>query len=98
MSRIMHILLLLPGLHLLPPFPLANPSILDISRGNCAELVLRVTPIAYARCYEVWSAAVDAVNAPGQWQTAGVSPAASSFQQASGQICLMLAGLHALLS
>jgi len=53
-------------------FPLANPSILDIGRGNSAELVLRVTPIAHAKCYEVRSAAADAGNAPGPWQTAGL--------------------------
>jgi hypothetical protein len=52
--------------------PLANPSILDISRGNSAELALRVTPIAHAKCYEVRSAAVGAGNAPGPWQTAGL--------------------------
>ncbi len=28
--------------------PLANPSILKVDRGNCGELVLRVTPIALA--------------------------------------------------
>jgi Fibronectin type III domain len=52
--------------------PLANPSILDISRGNSVELVLRVTPIAHAKCYEVRSAAVGAGNAPGPWETAGL--------------------------
>jgi hypothetical protein len=52
--------------------PLANPSILDIGCGNRAELVLRVTPIANAKCYEVRMAAVGAGNAPGPWQTAGL--------------------------
>ena len=52
--------------------PLANPSILDIGPGNSAEIVLRVTPIAHAKCYEVRSAAVGAGNAPGPWQAAGL--------------------------
>jgi hypothetical protein len=52
--------------------PLANPSILDVSRGNRAELVLQVTPIAHAKCYEVRSAGVGAGNAPGPWQSAGL--------------------------
>jgi hypothetical protein len=40
--------------------PLANPSILNIDFGNSAELVLKVTPIARAKCFEVRSAAVGA--------------------------------------
>ena len=52
--------------------PLANPSILDIRRGDSAGLVLQVTPIAHAKCYEVRSAAVGAGNAPGPWQAAGL--------------------------
>jgi hypothetical protein len=51
---------------------LASPSILSIEFGNTAELVLRVTPIANARCYDVRSAAVGAGNAPGPWQPAGL--------------------------
>jgi len=52
--------------------PLANPSILSIEFGNSTELVLRVTPIARARCYNVQSAAVGAGNVPGPWQDAGM--------------------------
>ena len=52
--------------------PLENPSILKIGRGNSTELVLKVTPIAHAKCYEVRSAAVGAENTPGPWQTAGM--------------------------
>jgi hypothetical protein len=52
--------------------PLANPSILNVGFGNSTELVLKVTPIAHARCYEVRSAAVSAENIPGPWQTAGM--------------------------
>ena len=52
--------------------PLANPSILGVDRGNSGELVLKVTPIARTKCYEVRSAAVGAENAPGAWQSAGL--------------------------
>ena len=52
--------------------PLGNPEILKVDRGNCGELVLRVTPIARARCYEVRLAAIGADSAPGPWQSAGV--------------------------
>ena len=52
--------------------PLANPSILNVGFGNSTELVLRVTPIAHAKCYEVRSAAVCEGNTPGPWQTAGL--------------------------
>ena len=51
--------------------PLENPSILNIGFGNSTELVLKVTPIAHAKCYEVRSA-VCAENTPGPWQTAGM--------------------------
>jgi chitodextrinase len=34
--------------------------------------VLKVTPIAYAKCYEVRAAAVGADNTPGLCQTAGM--------------------------
>jgi hypothetical protein len=52
--------------------PLANPSILGVDCGNSAELVLKVTPIAYAKCYEVRAAAVGADSVPGSWQPAGL--------------------------
>ncbi len=52
--------------------PLVNPSILSVERGNSTELVLKVTPIARAKCYEVRSAALGAGNVPGVWQTAGM--------------------------
>jgi hypothetical protein len=52
--------------------PLANPSIVNVGLGNSTELVLKVTPIAHAKCYEVRSAAVCAGNTPGPWQTAGL--------------------------
>ncbi len=51
--------------------PLASPSILSIDFGNSTELVLGVTPIANARCYDVRSAALGAGNVPGPWQDAG---------------------------
>jgi hypothetical protein len=52
--------------------PLANPSILSIDLANSGELVLKVSPIARAKCYEVRSAAMGAGNVPGSWQTAGL--------------------------
>ena len=52
--------------------PLASPAILSVDFGNSTELVLKVTPISHARCYEVRSAAVGTGNAPGPWQTAGL--------------------------
>ena len=52
--------------------PLANPSIVGVSFGNSTELVLKVTPIAHAKCYEVRSATIGAGNAPGSWQPAGL--------------------------
>ena len=52
--------------------PLANPSILNLGIGNSTELVLKVTPITHAKCYEVRSAALGGGNSPGPWQTAGL--------------------------
>ena len=52
--------------------PLANPSILGIDRGNSDELILKVTPITRARCYEVQLAVVGAGSVPGAWQQAGL--------------------------
>jgi hypothetical protein len=52
--------------------PLANTSILNVGLGNSTELVLKVTPIAHAKCYEVRMAVVCAGNTPGPWQTAGL--------------------------
>ena len=52
--------------------PLANPSILNVSFGNSTELVLKVTPIAHAKCYEVRAATVCADNTPGPWLAAGM--------------------------
>jgi hypothetical protein len=52
--------------------PLANPSILNVGLGNSTELVLKVTPIAHAKCYEVRMAVVGAGNTPGPWQSAGL--------------------------
>ena len=60
--------------------PLANPSILDIDTGNSGELMLKITPIARAKCYEVRCAAVGAGNTPGSWQAAGSFNAARSLK------------------
>ena len=58
--------------------PLANPSILSVDLGNSTELVLKVTRIARAKCYEVRSAALGAGNVPGPWQAAGLFTASRS--------------------
>ncbi len=60
------------------PSQLANPSILSVDPGNSTQLVLNVSRIARARCYEVRSAAVGAGNAPGPWQDAGLFTASRS--------------------
>ncbi len=52
--------------------PLGNPAILSVDRGNSSELVLKVTPIARAKCYEVRSAAGGTGNAPEAWPSAGL--------------------------
>jgi hypothetical protein len=52
--------------------PLANPSILSVDLGHSAELVLKVTPIARAKCYEVRMAAAGTGNVPAPWQNAGL--------------------------
>jgi len=54
------------------PAPLDNPSILSIDFGNTTELVLKVTRIAHAKCYEARMAVVGAGNVPGPWQAAGM--------------------------
>jgi hypothetical protein len=40
--------------------------------GNSTELVMKVSPILHARCYEVRSAVVGPGNAPVVWQAAGL--------------------------
>jgi len=52
--------------------PLANPSILSIDLGNRGELLLKVSPIARAKCYEMQSAAIGAGNVPEPWQNSGI--------------------------
>jgi hypothetical protein len=52
--------------------PLANPEIHSLDFGKSTELVLKVSPIARAKCYEVRAAAVGAGNVPGPSQPAGL--------------------------
>jgi hypothetical protein len=52
--------------------PLENPAIHRVASGNSTELVLKVTPIARAKCYEVRSAVVGEDNVPGPLQTVGL--------------------------
>jgi hypothetical protein len=58
--------------------PLANPAILGVDFGNSTELVLKVSPIARAKCYEVRSAPVGADSVPGSWQAAGLFTSSKS--------------------
>jgi hypothetical protein len=51
---------------------LVSPSILNVRFGNSGELVLKITPIARARCYEVRMALVGSGNTPGPWQPMGL--------------------------
>jgi hypothetical protein len=60
--------------------PLINPSILDIDADNRGVLVLKITPIARAKCYEVQMAIIGAENAPGPWQAGGMFTAARSLK------------------
>ena len=53
-----------PAQYVRSRMPLMNPSILSIDIGNKGELVLRITPIARTKCYEVqW--APGTVSVPG---------------------------------
>jgi hypothetical protein len=52
--------------------PLATPSILGVDFGNSTELVMKVSPIAHAKCYEVRSAVLGPGNVPAPWQAAGL--------------------------
>ena len=52
--------------------PLANPSILSVDRGNSDELMLKITPVARAKCYEIRSAVAGNANVAGAWQQAGL--------------------------
>jgi hypothetical protein len=54
------------------PAPLASPSILSVNPGSSRELLLRVSRIGNARCYEVRSAAMSADGITGSWQAAGL--------------------------
>jgi hypothetical protein len=60
--------------------PLMNPAIHGIDIGNSGELVLKLTPIARAKCYEVRWATVGANNTPGSWQPAGLFTVARSLK------------------
>ena len=52
--------------------PLAPPGILSIDNGNSGQLLVKVTPIANAKAYEVRYAAIAPGGAPGPWQSGGL--------------------------
>lgn len=51
---------------------LEAPAIKDILNGNSGQLLVRVTPRANAKCYEVRYALIGANGAPGPWQSGGL--------------------------
>jgi len=51
--------------------PLDKPSIVSVDNGNSSQLLVKVSKIANARCYELRSAAIGAGGAPGPWQGGG---------------------------
>src|SRR5438876_5916376 len=53
-------------------YPVAKPKIVSIGFGQSTELILKVSPIGNARCYDVQFAPVGANNAPGEWKHAGL--------------------------
>jgi hypothetical protein len=52
--------------------PLAPPSVKDIVNGMSGQLIVRVTPVANAKCYELRYALIPAGGAPGPWQDGGL--------------------------
>ena len=52
--------------------PLGPPTILSLDNGNSGQLLVKVTPIANAKCYEMRLAAVAPGGAPGPWQSGGL--------------------------
>ena len=51
---------------------LGKPVIQTVDNGNTGQLLVKVKPIANAKCYEVRYAAVPAGQAPGAWQSGGL--------------------------
>ncbi len=52
--------------------PLAKPVIASMDNGNSGQLLVKVTPVPTARCYEMRFALVGAGGAPGPMQSAGM--------------------------
>ncbi|MBE2281851.1 MAG: fibronectin type III domain-containing protein [Prosthecobacter sp.] len=52
--------------------PLAAPTIRDIINGISGQLIVRVGPVANAKCYELRYALIGAGGAPGPWQDGGL--------------------------
>ena len=51
---------------------LNQPTILSLDNGNTGQLLIKVTPVANAKCYEARFAAVAAGGVPGPWQSGGL--------------------------
>lgn len=52
--------------------PLAAPTIKELINGMSGQLIVRVTPVANAKCYEVRHALIGPDGAPGPWQDSGL--------------------------
>ena len=52
--------------------PLAVPSIVSVDNGNTGQLLVKVTPSANSKCYELRFAAIGSGGAPGPWQSGGL--------------------------
>ena len=51
--------------------PLDKPAIVSVDNGNTTQLLVKVSKIANARCYELRSSAIGAGGAPAPWQSNG---------------------------
>jgi len=52
---------------------LAVPSIVSVDNGNSGQLLVKVKPVANAKCYELRYAVVSADGSVGPWQNGGLS-------------------------
>jgi hypothetical protein len=50
---------------------LGKPAIVSVDNGNSGQLLVKVTPVGNAKCYDVRYAALAAGGAPGAWQSGG---------------------------
>lgn len=65
------------------PTPMTAPTILDLRPGVSGQLIVRVTPVANARNYEMRYALIGTGGTPGPWQDGGLCTDSRAIQ-ASG--------------